>query len=35
MPLLDAVINAKIFVTRALKFAIEVGQGSRVLNFHV
>lgn len=35
MPLLDAVINAKIFVTRALKFALEVGRGSRVLNFHV
>jgi hydroxymethylpyrimidine kinase/phosphomethylpyrimidine kinase len=35
MSLLDAVINGKIFVTRALKFALEVGQGSRVLNFHV
>jgi len=35
MQLMDAVINAKIFVTRALKFAIEVGHGAKVLNFNV
>ncbi|MBN2432077.1 MAG: bifunctional hydroxymethylpyrimidine kinase/phosphomethylpyrimidine kinase [Acidobacteria bacterium] len=35
MQLLDAIINAKIFVTRALKFSIEVGQGAKVLNFFV
>lgn len=35
MPVLDALINAKIFVTRALKFAVEVGQGAKVLNFFV
>jgi hydroxymethylpyrimidine/phosphomethylpyrimidine kinase len=35
MQLLDAIINAKIFVTRALKFSIEVGHGAKVLNFFV
>jgi hydroxymethylpyrimidine/phosphomethylpyrimidine kinase len=35
MPLLDAVINAKIYITRALKFHLEVGKGSKVLNFRV
>ncbi len=35
MPLLDAVINAKIFITRALKFALDVGKGSKVLNFYI
>lgn len=35
MTLLDSVINAKIFITRALKFAMEVGKGSKVLNFFV
>lgn len=35
MTLLDAVINGKIFITRALKFALEVGGGARVLNFFI
>ena len=35
MPLMDAVINGKIYITRALKFAFEVGKGSKVLNFYV
>lgn len=35
MSLLDSVINAKIFITRALKFAMEVGKGSKVLNFFI
>jgi len=35
MPLLDAVVNAKIYITRALKFHLDVGKGSKVLNFRV
>jgi len=35
MPLLDAIVNAKIYITRALKFHLDVGKGSKVLNFRV
>lgn len=33
MTVLDSVINAKIFITRAIRHSMEVGKGSRVLNF--
>lgn len=35
MNMLDAVLNGKIFITKALKFAFEVGGGSRVLNYFI